>query len=80
MCPEFDSLCKCCEFTRVLLFGVVSCSVPSVPGVVGMSSWEFPVPHVQCNLLKLPPVEHKRVLRAECHLKGISRLSSSSEQ
>lgn len=70
MCPEFGSLCKCCELPRVLSFGVGPCSVPSVPGTVGMSPWEFPVSHVQCNLLKLPPVEHKGVLRAECHLKG----------
>lgn len=45
-----------------------SCSVSSVPGVVGMGPWEFPLLHVQCNLLQLPPVGHRGVLRAECHL------------
>lgn len=50
MCPGFDSLRKCCEFARVLLFGVGSCSVSSVSGIVGMSLWEFPLLQVLCNL------------------------------
>lgn len=69
MCPGFESLCKCCEFTRVLLFGVGCCSVSSDPGIVGMSSWEFSLLHVQGDLLKLPPVGHRGVLGAGCPLR-----------